>query len=292
VDDTDLRRAHEREPVSRPAPRRTPTRPVRGDNTRPCESCGQPATLRLQGDLPLFLVELAELHLAGDAPVMCGACLDAEQREEEAAQAEAEHTELIARRRSASGIPPELLEEPVDDDEQSHHGLVRGREWAVHGGGLLLWGEVGCGKTTIAAWAANRRLERSPVRWLTVAELLQDLRMPYDSPEYAAALRKLKTHSKAALVLDDIDKSKPTVRAFEPVWNVINLWTRAKLPLLVTLNRDLDELAEWMPEELGESMVSRLAGYCVQVKMTGRDRRLARPRLAAVDDPPAAAGER
>jgi DNA replication protein DnaC len=45
------------------------------------------------------------------------------------------------------------------------------------------------------------------------------------------------------------------------------------IPLLVTSNLDLDQIAERWPAPFGESVASRLYGHCTTVAMSGNDRR-------------------
>jgi DNA replication protein DnaC len=141
--------------------------------------------------------------------------------------------------------------------------------------GLVLFGEVGRGKTAIAAAAAAARTRISPVRWISVAELLLALRMPFDAPEFAAAQRALAPRGgRAALVLDDLDKLRPTEHAVQPLYVAVNAWIEAELPLIVTMNRGLDALADDFGERFGDPIASRLAEHCEVLEIEGRERRL------------------
>lgn len=281
MDDTELGRPprHERPATRRKDPRATPTAVVDGESRRECGSCGAEVVLRIDGELPAFIREIAVARLHGDEPVLCDECTalsDARAR----AQEEAERRELtISERRRRSGIPAKWETqtfELLDDDSPRVRALTRAREWAAgEVDGLVLWGPVGRGKTAIAAAAANARMATSGVRWLSVAELLMDLSAPFGSSEHTRALGRLRAAgSDAALVLDDLDKLKPTEHATQPIYVAVNAWIEAKLPLLVTLNRDLDDLERWLPDTFAEAIASRLAGYCKVQQVGGCDRRL------------------
>lgn len=252
---------------------------VEADVRRPCAHCGREVELKVEGEAAPMLARIIEAQLAGDVPVECEECMAARD-EEASAVAEAEQREArIETRRRAAAMPRKWTGArfgDLDVDDGNRRALELAAEWAAGGSkGLVLWGLVGRGKTHIAAAAANERLLRAPVRWLPVAELLLDLRMPFDSPEYARAVRKLEASgSKAALVLDDLDKLKPSEHAVQPLYVAVNAWIEAGLPLLVTLNRDLDELSAWLPDTFGDAIASRLAGYCRVREVAGVDRRM------------------
>lgn len=186
---------------------------------------------------------------------------------------------LVDARLRVSGIPPRwrgLTFDRLDEDEPRAEALRCVRGWAMGDvPGVCLWGGVGHGKTVIAAAGANMALHHGALRWLSVAELLMDLRMPFSSPEYVRAQRVLDPgRRRMALVLDDLDKAKPTEHALQPLYVAINGWIEARFPLIVTMNRSPDELAAWMGETFGEAIASRLAGYCDVIEVGGRDRRL------------------
>ncbi len=242
-------------------------------------ACGAHVKTVIPGDAAPFVLAMAHRQrLSGT--VICDECeakSDAEVRAEERAEARREHVE---KRRRLSGVPKKWAGQSfadLDADGPRARALELAGEWASGSiGGLVLWGDVGRGKTAIAAAAADAMLARGKaLRWLPVAELLMDLRMPFDSREYARAIRRIDAErGRAALVLDDLDKLKPSEHAAQPLYVAINGWIEADLPLLVTLNRDLDRLVEWMPETFGEAIASRLAGYCKVREVGGRDRRL------------------
>lgn len=286
MDDTDLGRPprHERPHVHRKDPRGVQTATVDGAAQRPCGTCGEPVDLSFAGPVPEFLREMAQRQLAGTAPVECAVCGAKREADEEAAERQAALLERISTRRAAAGIPPKWAVqtfETLDRAKGRATAITRAEEWsraamaAPRSNGLVLWGPVGRGKTAIAAAAANMRLARSAVRWLPVAELLLDLSAGFESPERARALRRLDaSHGSAALVLDDLDKMKPSEWAVGPLFLAINRWVEAELPLLVTLNRDIDALEAWLPDTYGEPIASRLAGYCRIYEVGGVDRRL------------------
>jgi DNA replication protein DnaC len=242
-----------------------------------CE-CGAGVAVNVSGPENSMLLRIARSRLASPR---CDECLERDERERQAEEAQRGAMELILRRLERSGLPnvwrtlsfEELRVHParVHQDEA----IERARAWARSpADGLLLHGDVGRGKTLIAAAATVARCAASDVRWLAVAELLMDLRMPFTAPEYARAQRQLDPGRGVALVLDDLDKLRPTEHQLQPLYVAINAWIEARQPLLVTCNRGLDELAAWMGETFGPPISSRLAGYCDVVEIQGSDWRL------------------
>jgi DNA replication protein DnaC len=282
ADETQLGRParHARKPTKRRTPKQVKTVDGAVRIDRECSGgCGTRVRREVAGETLPLLLDIARRQATGELDVLCEACSERQEAEELAVERAREREEMVARRLAAAGIPPKWRAQAfdgLDDDAPRRRALLRAGEWARGElPGLVLWGPVGRGKTAIAAAAAHLRVQRSAVRWLPVAELLLDLRMPFDSPEYARAVRKLDAmKGRAALVLDDLDKLKPTEHAVQPLYVAVNAWIEAELPLLVTLNRDLDELMEWLPDTFGEALASRLSGYCATVEVAGRDRRI------------------
>lgn len=257
----------------------TPTITLPLDVERAC-ACGAPVRLRLPVGAPSLLIFAAQMQLAGRAPVECAICAERREREEEEAEQRERFERKMLRRTANSNIPLKWQRARFDalDRDKPRLDAIRAAEQWGHGTrrGLLLTGPVGRGKSQIAAAAAMLRLRKGPVRWLSVADLLLKLRMPFSSPEYAKALRTLDaaTTRGAALVLDDLNKVTPTSNSIQPLYVAVNGWIEAQLPLLITMNGDLESLAADFGEVFGEPIASRLAEHCKVVPVGGRDRRV------------------
>lgn len=239
-------------------------------------ACGKMIDVDVEGPEDSMAVRIARNWL--DDP-RCEDCLAEDERAHEQAAAQERMAELILRRLERSGLPQvwrTLGFEELEASEHQREAVAKARAWAsAPANGLLLHGAVGRGKTVIAAAAAVTRTAIADVRWLSVAELLMDLRMPFEAPEYARAQRRLDPGRGVALVLDDLDKLRPTEHQLQPLYVAINAWVEARQALLVTCNRGLKDLAAWMGETFGPPIASRLAGYCDVVEIGGDDWRLA-----------------
>lgn len=153
--------------------------------------------------------------------------------------------------------------------------------------GLYLWSDgadagedltgFGTGKTRIAAAVAQYVLASGKlrVRWLDIVRAMTDLNLPFKHPTYARAAERLRPPGDDELiVLDDIDKQPPTERNIQPIFALVNDCVNSQTPLLITANRHPDDLqADW-GERFGHAAASRIVGHCLDIEVTGRDRRL------------------
>lgn len=110
-------------------------------------------------------------------------------------------------------------------------------------GWLLLHGNYGCGKTHLAAAAANFVVGLGiPTLFLTVPDLLDTLRFAYSSPESPFEERFENIRSSPLLVMDDFGTENATSWAKEKLFQILNYRYINELPLLVTTNLDLDQM--------------------------------------------------
>lgn len=149
--------------------------------------------------------------------------------------------------------------------------------------GLVLSGRVGLGKSRLAAVAAQAfvfwrvkamaadRVEAgaqvAAPRYVSVPALVKASRARYESDAREWAERVVSGSS--SLVLDDIDKVKPTEFSIDLLFEAIEARTSQERSLLVTTNLRYPELEDL----LGEPIASRLAGYCEGRRILGEDRR-------------------
>jgi len=110
-------------------------------------------------------------------------------------------------------------------------------------GWLLLRGNYGCGKTHLAAAIANFVVEMGvPTLFLTVPDLLDQLRFSYASEDTTFEDRFDEIRNAQLLVLDDFGTQNATEWAREKLFQIINYRYINKLPLVVTTNLGLNEI--------------------------------------------------
>ncbi|MDQ3387569.1 MAG: ATP-binding protein [Actinomycetota bacterium] len=140
------------------------------------------------------------------------------------------------------------------------------------GRGLYLCGGVGTGKTHLAVALLNELIRKSrvPSLFVTVPELLDNLRGTYDNPgrnldEWMDAVKNAEF-----LVLDDLGSEKPTPWVQERIFVIVNHRYRESLPTVFTSNIGPMDLAA----QLGERTASRIIAMCGRgIELQGTDHR-------------------
>jgi len=227
--------------------------------------------------------ELAEGRYAetfNRRPFICADC-DAERSAQWAAEREERDSRELRRLIAEKLTRLPVLHSRLHLDELDTAGRERALDAArrliageIHG--LTLIGSIGTGKTQIAASTVRAMIERDPEqpapRWVSVTTVLSDLGRAFNDPRRQQAVDALSS-DRVGLVLDDLDKSKPTAHAASEIFNAIDLATTHERQLIVTTNLMPSQLRTKWPAPYGEAIASRL-GYCELHKITGHDRRL------------------
>jgi len=126
---------------------------------------------------------------------------------------------------------------------------------------LLLTGTYGCGKTHLAAAIANHCLAQGePVLFLNTPDLLDYLRAtfaPGADVSYGERFDEIRTAP--TLILDDLGTESPTNWATEKLYQLLNYRYNARLPTVITTNRDLKDIDPRVGSRLSDAeMVSAL----------------------------------
>ena len=151
----------------------------------------------------------------------------------------------------------------------AHHYVDNFSEMWKKGKGLLLYGNVGTGKTFISACIANALINKGyPCLVTNFARLTNTISGMYDGKQqYIDGLDKF-----SLLVIDDLASERDTEYMGEIVQNIIDARYRSGQPLIVTTNLTADELKH--PAEMRKQRIySRLLEMCVPIEVKGTDRR-------------------
>ncbi|MBP3448176.1 MAG: ATP-binding protein [Clostridia bacterium] len=132
--------------------------------------------------------------------------------------------------------------------------------------GLLLWGEVGTGKTFFAACIANALVENCvSVKMTNFSTILNDLFYENDKNQY---IDRLNNHS--LLIIDDLGIERDTEYALEQVYNIIDARYKSNKPLIVTTNLTITEIKN--PVDTAHKRIyDRVLEMCVPVKFDGEN---------------------
>lgn len=138
------------------------------------------------------------------------------------------------------------------------------------GRGLLFWGNVGTGKTFLAAALANELIDAGvSVRLRSVPDLVEEASA---SRSGTALVREL--CACGLLVLDDLGAERNTDYAQQIVFDLVNGRYADEKPLIVTTNLPLSAFRQ-ATDTTHRRIYSRVLGMCRPVKVTGPDRRTA-----------------
>lgn len=136
--------------------------------------------------------------------------------------------------------------------------------------GLLLWGNVGTGKTYFAACIANALLESGiPVMMTNFAKIINAMSgfAIEDKNAYIRAFNKYDL-----LVIDDLGAERQSDYAQEIVYSVIDARYKHNCPLIITTNMTLDEVKN--PKNTTYSRIyDRILEMCIPIHFAGESRR-------------------
>lgn len=209
-------------------------------------------------------------------PIPCKCKHEQNQRDEEARKRQRKLDYLAEMRRT--GFPDaEMRKWCFEADDGGSAGLMKvARKYADNfkamkdnGTGLLLYGDVGCGKSFAAACIANELIDRGiPCMMTNFSRIINRLQENFDGRQkYIDSLNRFDL-----LVIDDMAVERNTEYVWENVMNIIDSRYRSGLPIVVTTNLTIGELSD--PSDIRRKRVySRLMEMCVPLEAKGADRR-------------------
>ena len=136
--------------------------------------------------------------------------------------------------------------------------------------GILLYGDVGVGKSFAAACVANALMTNGYfVKWLSAIQIVENcyFRNEQEQEEYTKSIT-----SPDLLILDDLGAERRTDFATERIHSLINARILTGKPMLVTTNLTPDQLTNTGDIQKNR-IFSRLFKMTIPVQYTGSDRR-------------------
>ena len=230
------------------------------DNLICCSKCHTPRQKR---------IEVAGKRM--EPRCMC-ACQTADHDKREQERKHREFLDMVERNRSVGLPDPELRKHTFENDlGYNPKQIAIAKQYVQHwdeflasSTGLLLWGNVGTGKSFIAGCIANTLLDKGvPVIMTNFARLLNKLTDMY-SGDRNAYIDSFKRYP--LMIIDDLGVERNSEFAREQVFSVIDSRYRSQLPMIVTTNLSLEELKD--PTDLSRSRIyDRVLERCLPIRV-------------------------
>ena len=199
---------------------------------------------------------------------------DYDRREQE--RKHREFLDIVAKNRSI-GLPDSSLRKHTFENDLGYNPkqirmakryVQHWEEMQKNSTGLLLWGDVGTGKSFIAGCIANALLDKGvPVIMTNFARLLNKLTDMYagDRNAYIDSFKRY-----PLMIIDDLGVERNSEFAREQVFSVIDSRYRSELPMIVTTNLTLEELQH--PEDLSRSRIyDRVLERCLPIRVNDQN---------------------
>lgn len=155
-----------------------------------------------------------------------------------------------------NGVNPEM--------RKAHEYVAHWAEMRRRGTGLLLWGDVGTGKSFFAGCIANALIDQGiPVLMTNFSRILNAL-TGFATENRNGFIDSLNSYE--LLIIDDLGIERNSEYALEQVYGVIDSRYRSQKPLIITTNMTLNELKH--PVDLAhERIYDRVLERCVPLKI-------------------------
>ena len=209
-------------------------------------------------------------------PCVC-LCMSEQFAKEEAKRKERELALEINRYRSLGFPDREMQQYTFANDDGARPELTEAMKRYVEnfptlrkeGKGLLLYGNVGTGKSFLAACIVNALIDSGKSCLMTsISRLTNELAGMWDGKqEYLDSLGRF-----ALVAIDDLGVERDTEYMNESLTNIIDTLYRAKVPMIVTSNYTPRQLTEDC-DIAKRRVYDRLLERCHPVKVDGASRR-------------------
>lgn len=239
--------------------KRKPGDRVVKDGTLLCGVCGKPKRAR---------VDFSKEKDGSDIRIVAIGC-DCNKRRlaEEAVKAARER---LAQMRESGGISHTALFERADTSPEMDRCWKYAANWERARNeniGLLLWGDVGTGKTFAAHCICNALLTREQPARAFVTSLSRVLNSGWDKSEITKRIR-----TAPLVVFDDLGAERESDYALENIFMMVDERYRARKPLIVTTNLTLEEMRN--PCDIRSKRIyDRILEICVPIQFRGPSRR-------------------
>lgn len=204
------------------------------------------------------------------------ACQTADYERREQERKHQEFLNMVARNRSVGLPDPELRKHTFENDlgynpkqiEMAKQYVQHWEEFRKTSTGLVLWGNVGSGKSFIAGCIANALLDKGvPVIMTNFSRVLNKLTDMYagDRNAYIDSFNRY-----PLMIIDDLGIERNSEFAREQVFSLIDSRYRSQLPMIVTTNLSLKKLKA--PGDLARSRIyDRVLERCMPIRVNDQN---------------------
>lgn len=226
-------------------------------------------------------------------PCDCPGAIDAAAREKEEKErlerlrAEEEARRKLQRLQGDSGMRGRFLERTFENYQTPDAQTTRAKETAERyaqsfenmdraKNGLFILGDIGVGKTHLAAAIANRLIQTGrPVICMTMIDMLARIKATYDKKEISEGEILRIYETTPLLIIDDMGKEPPTEWGVSKIYTIINSRYEGYKPTIVTSNYTDTELEKRLTPPGGDdttarATVDRLREMCGALVMEGQ----------------------
>lgn len=209
-------------------------------------------------------------------PILCK-CKQEKQKQQEEERQKINHLLKIDRLKKECFDDPILLnwnfanmDKDSEHEEVARNYVEKFDDIYINNIGLILTGDVGCGKTYLASSIANSLLEKEiKVKMTNFSVILNDMtNFEIDKSKYIEKL-----NNKQLLIIDDFGMERDTAFAAEHIFNIIDSRYRVGKPLIITTNLSISALTN--PQTIKDKRIySRILEICSPIIFTGENRRI------------------
>lgn len=204
----------------------------------------------------------------------CDCDRDAERKEAERKQA-MENRDKIIKYRSLSLIDEKFKNvtfEVLQQTQYNEKNLRRCQRYVekfddmvASNQGIILWGDVGTGKSWAAAAIANALLARTvPVIMISFVKILENIESKKMSESEIVSLM----NSARLVIFDDLGAERNTDFALEKIYNIVDSRYRKKLPMIITTNLTFEEM-KTETDTRYKRIYDRIFEVCYPMQFTG-----------------------
>lgn len=208
---------------------------------------------------------------------MCLCKCEIERLEREKEEQKRKELERRIKEYRRMGFPDsDMLEWTFANDDRANEKITNAMqryvdnfaEFRKNGKGLLLYGDMGTGKTFAACEVANALIDKGhPVLVTNFARVLNTLQDTFHKQEYIDSLNDFQL-----LIIDDLGVERGTEFAREQVYNIIDSRYRARLPMIITTNLSIKELKSLDDISTGR-IYDRILERCFPIEFKGESHR-------------------